>query len=204
MANSALTKMIAGRSWKAKITPRLECGLPSSPNTNCGADVRVAQNAGDEIAQPAEQRLPGRNPQHEDREQQLEPQAPGDDPPADRAPVVRERHADGEDEYQADDAREPAPRRHRRRDRARRRRRDRRAGDRRRGRPSDGVAAGQRIGLAHRGPGRWSLHRRETAPGVAPGSPTRRRSLPPSWQRRGGPRAHLRLSSDPASACLAP
>ena len=26
--------MIAGRSWNAKITPRLEFGLPSSPKTN--------------------------------------------------------------------------------------------------------------------------------------------------------------------------
>jgi len=35
MANSALTKMMAGSSWKAKIIPRLELGLPSSPKTNC-------------------------------------------------------------------------------------------------------------------------------------------------------------------------
>jgi hypothetical protein len=34
IANSALTKMIAGSSWKAKMTPRLEFGLPSSPKTN--------------------------------------------------------------------------------------------------------------------------------------------------------------------------
>ena len=35
MANSAETKMIAGRIWKAKTTPRLEFGFPSSPKTNC-------------------------------------------------------------------------------------------------------------------------------------------------------------------------
>ena len=34
IANSAETKMMAGRIWKAKITPRLESGLPSSPKTN--------------------------------------------------------------------------------------------------------------------------------------------------------------------------
>ena len=34
MAKRAETKMMAGRIWKAKITPRLEFGLPSSPNTN--------------------------------------------------------------------------------------------------------------------------------------------------------------------------
>ena len=34
MAKSAETKMIAGRIWKAKITPRLEPGFPNSPKTN--------------------------------------------------------------------------------------------------------------------------------------------------------------------------
>ena len=34
MANNAETKMIAGSTWNAKITPRLECCLPISPNTN--------------------------------------------------------------------------------------------------------------------------------------------------------------------------
>ena len=34
MANSAETKMMAGSIWKAKITPRLECCFPTSPNTN--------------------------------------------------------------------------------------------------------------------------------------------------------------------------
>ena len=47
------------------------------------ADVGVAQDAGDQSAQPAEERLPRRNAQHEDREEHLESQAPSDDPPSD-------------------------------------------------------------------------------------------------------------------------
>ncbi len=34
IANSAETKMIAGMIWNAKMTPRLECCFPISPNTN--------------------------------------------------------------------------------------------------------------------------------------------------------------------------
>ena len=34
IANSADTKMIAGSTWNANTTPRLECCLPISPKTN--------------------------------------------------------------------------------------------------------------------------------------------------------------------------
>ena len=81
------------------------------------ARVRLAQLAEDElrsrrrsspgspvtsVAQPAEQRLARRNPQHEDGEEELQPESPGDHPPADRAPVVREQHADREDQREPD------------------------------------------------------------------------------------------------------
>ncbi len=33
IANKAETKMMAGRIWKAKMTPSVEFGFPSSPNT---------------------------------------------------------------------------------------------------------------------------------------------------------------------------
>ena len=88
--------------------PRLECCLPSSPKTNSRADVRVAQDAGDQVAQPAEERLARRDPQHEDGEQELQPEPPRDHPPADGAPVVRERDADREDEREPDQPGQPA------------------------------------------------------------------------------------------------
>src|SRR6185369_14119114 len=92
IANSAETKMIAGMIWNANTTPRLECCFPISPNTN---------------AEPAEDRLPDRHAEHEDREYQLQADPPRDHAAADRAPVPRERNADAEDEDDPEDSREP-------------------------------------------------------------------------------------------------
>src|SRR5258706_632213 len=58
-------------------------------------------------AEPAEDLLADGNPKHKDREKQLQPDPPGDDTPADRTPVPRERDAHAADQDEAEDSREP-------------------------------------------------------------------------------------------------
>src|SRR2546422_11170252 len=61
------------------------------------AGIREAQDLRDDRAEPAENRLPERQPQHEDRERELQADAPRHDAPADRPPIARQGDADAED-----------------------------------------------------------------------------------------------------------
>src|SRR6266566_965651 len=70
------------------------------------AGIGEAQDLRDYTAEPAEDRLPERYPEHKNRKRELEADAPRHDAPADRPPIARQGDADAEDEDQAEDSRE--------------------------------------------------------------------------------------------------
>src|SRR4029077_10164546 len=76
--------------------------LPDLPEHKAGSDVRVAQDRLHDFAQRTEQVPPERDPQHEDRERELQPQSPTHHPPTDGATIPGQGDTDAEDEGHAE------------------------------------------------------------------------------------------------------
>ena len=75
---------------------------PSGPKTNADADVAEVEQPVDGLAQGLEQIPAGRGLQHDQREQHLQAQAPGDGAPIDGVAGRRGAIGDGEDDQQPD------------------------------------------------------------------------------------------------------
>ena len=81
---------------------------PSGPNTKLEPTNAKSSSRLIARAERLEHRLAGGGLEHEQREDHLQRQAPGDRPPIDRAPVRRQRVGDRQDDDQADERLQPA------------------------------------------------------------------------------------------------
>src|SRR5262245_11711757 len=73
-----------------------------------GALVRECQDRRDDLTEMLEQVPAERDPEHEDRENQLQHQTPGDDPPGNSIPMAGEEVADPDDRRNAEQTGETA------------------------------------------------------------------------------------------------
>ena len=78
--------------------------LADLPEHEFRAGIGEAENLCHRGTKPAEDRLPDGHAEHKDREEELQADTPRDDPPADRAPVTRERDTDAQDQNETEDS----------------------------------------------------------------------------------------------------
>ena len=100
-------KMTIGSTWNANTVPNWSLGAPSlSPKTKLAAFDGVAEHAVHAVAQRLEPLGDG-GFQDQEREAELQAQAPVDDARLNRLAVVRKQERDGDDDDQSEQPGEP-------------------------------------------------------------------------------------------------